>query len=120
MFLHHRVPRPSEPMLCRQHACGEAMRLHAGAQALKRPFWSCRVRAASAKASKAPGKSAVAAGSVPATPKQPALSPLGQPLVSKSPASELGQRRSHARSLIGSAESAYCWVRLPDGGRQGC
>ena len=21
MFLHHRVPRPSEPMLCRQHAC---------------------------------------------------------------------------------------------------
>ena len=70
---------------------------------------SCRARAARARATKAPAKSTTAAGRAPATPKQPALSPLGQPLVSDSPASKLGRRSFHTLSIAGLAKPAL-WV----------
>ena len=66
-----------------------------------RHVWLCRVRAARAKANKAPAKSTTAAGKAPATPKQPALSPLGQPLVSDSqPQSSAGAALTHSTWLV--------------------
>ena len=117
--LHHMMPWPWGPRLYRQHACGEASSTSAGARPHLRPFWFCRVRAAGAKASKAPAKSTAAAGKAPATPKQPALSPLGQPLVSDSPASKLGRRSFHTLNIAGLVKPAHWWVKRP-GGLRGC